>query len=91
MDKNRSSADFSHFKRQHCTVCGCEEKFNFHVPDDVWIKVIPEEYRNRVICLSCFDGFARDRGINYADAITELYFAGDKAAVKFEVESAQNV
>jgi hypothetical protein len=85
------AGDLSHFKRQHCSVCSCEEKFNFHVPDDLWEKVVPEAYRQKVVCLSCFDSFARDRDVNYANAIGDLYFAGDKASLKFEPESARDV
>ena len=85
------AGDLSHFKRQHCKVCSCEEKFNFHVPDDIWEKVVPESYREKVVCLSCFDRFAREYDVSYADAISDLYFAGDKAAVKFEAASAKDV
>jgi hypothetical protein len=79
------------FKRQKCSVCEYEEKFNFHVPDEVWKGAVPEEYQKRVVCLACFDEFARRNNVDYSDALNELYFAGDKASLKFAVTSAHNL
>lgn len=79
------------FKRQQCWVCGCEEKFNFHVSDEIWEKAVPEEYRSRVICLSCFDNFARERNVAYSRSVVDLLFAGDKAALEFEPKSAKDI
>lgn len=79
------------FKRQKCAVCGCQEKFNFHVPDAIWEKAVPRKYRNRVICLSCFDDFARENDVDYSDSINDLLFAGEKAAVEFETKSSQDI
>jgi len=84
-------ADLSGFKRQKCTVCGCEDKFNFYVPDEVWQKIVPRQSRNRVVCLPCFDDFARKQNIDYADSIEVLYFAGRQASFKFQTVSAQDV
>lgn len=70
-------------QRQICKVCGRPDKFDFRVSDEVWAAVIPEVYRNRVVCLCCFDDFAAARGFNYADALRELWFAGDKAVFRF--------
>jgi hypothetical protein len=94
MDSNRihhrSAADVKGFKRQKCSVCRCEEKFNFHVPDEVWKNAVPDEFQNRVVCLACFDEFARRNNVDYSNSINELFFAGDKATVKFEAKSTQN-
>jgi hypothetical protein len=79
------------FRRQQCTVCGCEEKFNFHVPDDVWKKVLPSQYQNTVVCLSCFDNFAHEKNISYSRSVIDLLFAGNKAALEFEPKSARDV
>lgn len=90
VEKSRPS-HLQGFRRQECSVCGCEEKFNFHVSDAIWGKVVPKKYRNRVVCLSCFDDFARERNVAYSHSIDDLLFAGDKAAVKFEPKSAQDI
>ena len=82
--------DLAHLKRQTCRVCNCKDKFNFHVADELWEKIVPAQFRNRVVCLSCFDEFARDRGIDYSDSVHVLYFAGDQATFKFETVSAQS-
>lgn len=75
-------------RRQTCKVCGRPDKFDFHVPDPVWKKVVPPAYRNKVVCLACFDRFAFDKQIDYSEALEILYFAGDRASFKFQTVSA---
>lgn len=70
-------------KGQTCKVCGHRDKFNFDVPDEVWNAVVPEEYRDRVVCLTCFDNFAHRRGVSYAPSLRSLYFAGHQASCEF--------
>lgn len=74
--------------RQTCKVCGRPDKFNFHVPEKIWEAVVPPPYRNRVVCLCCFDDFARNKNINYSGVILELFFAGDQATFRFDTASA---
>lgn len=74
--------------RQRCKVCGCRDKFNFYVPDELWEKVVPPRYRNRVVCLACFDDFAKQRGVDYATSLKTLYFAGDGACLELGVMTA---
>ena len=74
--------------QQTCKVCKCEDKFDFKVPDDIWQKVVPGEYREKVVCLKCFDQFAFERGVKYSGSLLTLYFAGDQAALKFELVAA---
>jgi hypothetical protein len=85
-----SSPNRRNFRRQSCALCVCEDKFDFHVPDDIWWNVVPAEYRQRVLCLSCFDQFACQKGIDYANSIETLYFAGEQAKLKFESVSAKD-
>jgi hypothetical protein len=77
-------------KRQTCQVCRSPDKFNFHVPDDVWNRTVPAEYRNGIVCLPCFDEFARRNGVDYSDSLRALYFVGDKAIFRFQTVSARN-
>jgi len=72
--------------QQRCKVCGCADKFDFHVIEDIWMKVVPEKYQNRVVCLSCFDKFAKEKGIKYKDALSELCFAGDNHCLEFTIK-----
>jgi hypothetical protein len=72
-------------------MCGCEDKFNFAVPDDVWQRVVPTEYQNQVVCLKCFDECARERNIDYSNSIDTLYFAGEQASFKFQTVASQSV
>jgi hypothetical protein len=78
------------FKRPRCRVCKREDKFNFYVPDELWRRVVPDRYQHRVVCLPCFDEFARKQNVDYSDSIETLYFAGDKATFKFQTVSAQS-
>jgi hypothetical protein len=73
---------------QRCKVCGKRDMFNFTITDEVWNKVVPKPFQNRVVCLICFDTFASNKGINYAHAINkEVYFAGDKASFTMHIQS----
>ena len=78
-------------QRQKCKVCGCPDKFDFHVADSVWNEVVPQEFCNKVVCLGCFDKFAYERQIDYAESLDILYFAGDRAIFKFEAVSAEAI
>jgi hypothetical protein len=78
-------------QRQTCKACGRPDKFDFHLPDEVWAAVVPPELVNRVVCLFCFDEFARQKGIAYAHQISVVCFAGDRASFSFRVERAVDV
>ena len=80
----------SGFKRQRCSVCKCEDKFNFYVADDMWREIVPAEHKNKVVCLPCFDEFARNKRVDYSASIDALYFAGRQACFKFQTVSAQS-
>lgn len=88
--RRHRTSDFSDFKRQKCNACKCDDKFNFYVPDEVWKAVVPHQYRNRVVCLPCFDEFAREKNVDYSESIEALYFAGTQASFKFQTVSAQS-
>jgi hypothetical protein len=76
-------------QRQTCKACGRRDKLNFQVPDEIWAAVVPPELVNRVVCLACFDEFARHIGIAYASSmIAPLYFAGDQGTLILRVEQA---
>ena len=78
-------------QRQTCKVCGRADKFDFSVPDNVWASIVPEEYRKRVVCLACFDEFARQAKVDYTPYLRSLYFAGDRAVFTFKVTGASLV
>lgn len=69
--------------RQTCKACGRPDKFDFHVPDHVWVAVVPTGLQKKVVCLFCFDAFAMERQIDYAAHLQTIYFAGDRAAFEF--------
>jgi len=55
-------------RRQICKACGCPDKFDFNVPDEMWRGIVPREYRHGVVCLDCFDSFASEKGIDYSES-----------------------
>jgi hypothetical protein len=76
-------------QHQTCRVCGHRDKFDFHIPDDLWQQIVPPEYQNHVVCLGCFDDFATQKGIGYS--IDALYFAGDKEMSVFKKEEPHDL
>lgn len=78
-------------QHQTCKACGNRDKFDFDVPDEIWRAVVPSHLRTRVVCLACFDDFAQLQDIDYAAHVSALYFAGDGAALTFQVASTATV
>ena len=74
--------------RQRCKVCGNADKFDFTVPDSTWEAAVPGRFRGGVVCLPCFDDFARENNVDYAADLSALFFAGDQATFEFAVASA---
>lgn len=91
MNKKNSLVGKRGLQPQTCKVCGHRDKFNFSVPDKIWELIVPSEYQTRVVCLSCFDGFAAEKNIEYVDYLRLLCFAGDKASFDLVVRSAVSV
>ena len=75
-------------QQQRCKSCGRPDKFDFHVPDGVWKAVVPQRLRHLVVCLSCFDDFALEKGVRYATHVSDVCFAGRRATLMFKVDSA---
>lgn len=72
--------------QQRCKLCGYRDKLDFYVPDEMWQKVVPLQYQNRVICLACFDDNAKKKGVDYTTSLKTIYFAGDKASFQFQIK-----
>jgi len=77
--------------RQTCKACGNRDAFDFHVSDETWTRIVPPHLRTRVVCLCCFDKFAKEHGISYAEEITTLYFSGEKAVFFFTPTKAVDI
>ena len=75
--------------RKLCGACGRPDKFEYHVPDDLWERIVPSVLRNRFVCLVCFDDLAAMRRVNYArHLMVTLRFAGEAATFELEVRRA---
>ena len=77
--------------QQTCKMCGQPEKFDFHVPDEVWRSVVPPEYQTLAVCLYCFDEEAAAKGVDFTAALTELCFAGRAVSLGFKITRAVGV
>lgn len=75
-------------QRQRCKACWNADGFDFFVPEEVWAAVVPAALYDHVVCLRCFDRFARERGIDYSRHLNAIYFAGDQVALELRVISA---
>ena len=75
---------------QTCSVCGYPDCFNFHLPDWLWQSVVPKPLWEKVVCLCCFDHFAKLKKIDYAQYLNALYFAGQQATFEFRVVNASS-
>lgn len=52
--------------RETCKRCGRENPLGFTVPDKVWSKAVPPEFREHVLCILCFDELATQAGVDWA-------------------------
>jgi hypothetical protein len=80
----RSSPDD---KQQSCKVCGRSDKFNYNVRDELWKKVVPVKFHNKVVW-NALIGWPL-KNVDYADSINTLYFVGNQAAFTFQTVAAQ--
>jgi hypothetical protein len=78
-----STGDKMQSQMQTCKVCGRRDKFDYHVSDETWAAVVPPRFLTRVVCLSCFDDYALEKGVDYSAEVCTLYFAGDAAVFEF--------
>lgn len=67
---------------QSCKVCYKADGFDYAINNPTWKAVLPEEYHNSVVCLTCFDTFAAKKQIEYHPMV--LYFAGKKQSFSFQ-------
>jgi len=76
--------------RQTCKACGAPDYWNFDVPDDIWTSVVPRDLQRGVVCLGCFDRFAKQCNVKYAASLGQLFFAGEMAAFELQVVRASD-
>jgi len=37
-----------------CAVCGCDERYTYHVPESLWRRVLPKRLWDEIVCAKCF-------------------------------------
>lgn len=75
--------------REICKRCWRFNPMGFHIDDGVWNHVVPPEFRNRVLCLMCFDYFATEHGIDWTKHISkDVYFVSGVTHKKEERNEA---
>jgi len=64
--------------RELCKRCWRFNPVGFWVPDEVWQASVPEEFRNKVLCIMCFDEFATENGVDWSDHVRFFPVSGVK-------------
>lgn len=72
--------------REICADCGRVSPVGFHVPDEVWEAVLPDEYRHEVLCIMCFARRADRQYIAWDEEIT--FFPVSKQTHRESVQAA---
>lgn len=67
-------------RREVCKRCFRENPVGFRVPDEVWAAAVPERYRDKVLCIFCFDDFATRRGVDWSTGPIEFWPVSGAAA-----------
>lgn len=49
--------------REICKICYGVNAVGFAVPNDIWQVVVPENFRNTIVCLSCFTRLGDEKGV----------------------------
>lgn len=68
----------------NCIKCGDKSKFDYKVKDEIWNKVIAGECRKDVVCLSCFDELAEEKGIDIGEHLEIVYFTGGGKTIELK-------
>jgi len=55
--------------REICKICYHVNSVGFDVPDDIWNKIIPTEFQDKVVCLNCFTRLGDEKYIDWSDDI----------------------
>ncbi len=67
-----------------CAVCGEENiQFDYHVTDELWRDLVPEEIRRDVVCLPCLDKLAKEKGADLGANMGSLQFTGQGITIEF--------
>lgn len=56
--------------RMKCQYCHKRHATHFHVPEEMWLAVIPEPQCYGEVCLDCFIAEADEKLIRWCEAIT---------------------
>lgn len=70
--------------REVCKRCFRENPVGFTVPDEVWAAAVPETYRDKVLCIFCFDELAARRGVDWSSAPIQFWPVSKVAARRLD-------
>jgi len=70
-----------------CGDCGQKTNFDYEVTDELWNAIVPRSKKRGVICLSCLDKRAKDKGILLAHHLLQVQFTaiGETIILKPEI------
>lgn len=55
--------------REICKICYHANAIGFRVPDHIWDKIVPDEFRDGVICVACFTRLGDEKCIMWDEEI----------------------
>jgi len=64
-----------------CSCCDVFPAFDYHVDDELWMRVVPQHLRTKVICLPCLDKLATDAGYRIGPYLHEVQYTGNGCTV----------
>lgn len=59
--------------RETCKRCGRENPLGFNIPDDIWKAAISPQWRDKTLCILCFDELATYAGVKWDESKIEFY------------------
>lgn len=72
-----------------CDRCNRVPVFDWHVDDDAWLEVCPEESLRRVLCLGCFVYYCEARGVQIEDRLEFVDLATPSVSMRFDAKTAE--
>lgn len=68
---------------EECQNCHLDSRVSWHVRDEIWLKVVPESLRNKVVCLECFLEFCDEYQPSLALGPADFLFFGFSGVSNF--------
>ena len=65
-----------------CGRCKNHTDFDYTITDELWKEIVPQHLKLGVICLSCLDTMATEKGIDISNFLERVQFTGTKKTIE---------